>query len=102
MTWLPIDTLSSSQERGHMKKVTEIKSRSLRKERNADILRRMRNGDQLASFNSYASWFPPRPIIQKDIHALQELYGNDVVAMNASQGDAREAGSSDMMPLRLA
>ena len=85
-----------------MKKVTEIKSRSLRKERNADLLRRMRNGDQLASFNSYASWFPPRPIIQKDIHALQELYGNDVVAMNASQADGREAGGSDMMPLRLA
>jgi hypothetical protein len=85
-----------------MKKVTEIKSRNLRKERNADILRRMRNGDQLASFNSYASWFPPRPIIQKDIHAVKELYGNDVVAMNASQGDARESASSDMMPLRLA
>lgn len=86
-----------------MKKVTEIKSRNLRKERNADILRRMRNGEQLASFNSYASWFPPRPIIQKDIHALQELYGNDVVAMNAAQGESREStGSMDMMPLRLA
>lgn len=86
-----------------MKKVTEIKSRNLRKERNADLLRRMRNGEQLASFNSYASWFPPRPIIQKDMHALQELYGNDVVAMNASQGDGRDTGSAaDMMPLRLA
>jgi hypothetical protein len=86
-----------------MKKVTEIKSRNLRKERNADLLRRMKNGEQLASFNSYASWFPPRPIIQKDINALQELYGNDVVAMNASQVDGRESGSSaDMMPLRLA
>ncbi|HYX35681.1 MAG TPA: hypothetical protein VE954_21505 [Oligoflexus sp.] len=85
-----------------MKKVTEIKSRNLRKERNADILRRMRGGEQLASFNSYASWFPPRPIIQKDIHALQELYGNDVVAMNAAQGESREGNGSDMMPLRLA
>jgi hypothetical protein len=86
-----------------MKKITEIKSRNLRKERNADILRRMRGGEQLASFNSYASWFPPRPIIQKDIHALQELYGNDVVAMNAAQGESREGnGSIDMMPLRLA
>jgi thiol-disulfide isomerase/thioredoxin len=85
-----------------MKKVTEIKSRNLRKERNADLLRRMRNGEQLASFNSYASWFPPRPIIQKDMHALQELYGNDVVAMNA-QGESRETSPSmDMMPLRLA
>ncbi|MDQ3231776.1 MAG: hypothetical protein M3Q07_08155 [Pseudobdellovibrionaceae bacterium] len=85
-----------------MKKITEIKSRNLRKERNADILRRMRGGEQLASFNSYASWFPPRPIIQKDIHALQELYGNDVVAMNAAQGESREGNGSDMMPLRLA
>jgi hypothetical protein len=86
-----------------MKKVNDIKCRNLRKERNADILRRMRNGEQLASFNSYASWFPPRPIIQKDIHALQELYGNDVVAMNAVQSDSAEsAASMDMMPLRLA
>ncbi|WP_141734965.1 hypothetical protein [Oligoflexus tunisiensis] len=86
-----------------MKKVTEIKSRNLRKERNADILRRMRNGEQLASFNSYASWFPPRPIIQKDMHALQELYGNDVVAMNSTPSESRESSSSmDMMPLRLA
>lgn len=86
-----------------MKKVTDIKSRNLRKERNADLLRRMRNGEQLASFNSYASWFPPRPIIQKDIHALQELYGDDVVAMNSAAQDGREHGNSmDMMPLRLA
>lgn len=86
-----------------MKRVTEIKSRNLRKERNTDILRRMRGGEQLASFNSYASWFPPRPIIQKDIHALQELYGSDVVAMNAAHSEVREAaGSMDMMPLRLA
>jgi hypothetical protein len=85
-----------------MKKVTEFKCRSLRKERNADLLRRMRNGDQLASFNSHASWFPPRPIIQKDITALQELYGNDVVAMNAMHGEMRDANGSDMMPLRLA
>jgi thiol-disulfide isomerase/thioredoxin len=86
-----------------MKRVTEIKSRNLRKERNADILRRMRGGEQLASFNSYASWFPPRPMIQKDIHALQELYGNDVVAMNAVHGEARDTHASmDMMPLRLA
>ena len=85
-----------------MKKVTEIKSRNLRKERNAELLRRMRGGEQLASFNSYASWFPPRPIIQKDMHALQELYGDDVVAMN-SAGNTQDAnGSMDMMPLRLA
>ena len=85
-----------------MKKVNDNKSRNLRKERNAELLRRMRNGEQLASFNSYASWFPPRPIIQKDIHALQELYGDDVVAMNA-QGDGSEsAHGMEMMPLRLA
>ncbi len=86
-----------------MKKVTELKSRSLRRERNADLLRRMRNGDQLSSFNSYASWFPPRPIIQKDIHALQELYGDDVVSMDQMHAEVRDAGGSmHEVPLRLA
>ena len=49
---------------------------SLRRERNAELLRRMRNGDSLTSYDSAASWFPPRPIIEKDEKAMQQLYGS--------------------------
>ena len=49
--------------------------KTLRKERNADVIRRMQSGDQLSSFNSYSSWFPPRPIIEKDSKAVKALYG---------------------------
>jgi hypothetical protein len=35
----------------------------------------MRAGENLASFNSQASWYPPRPNIEKDQQALERLYG---------------------------
>merc|ERR1712176_732278 len=60
---------------GIMTKTTLGKVQGLRKERNSDVIRRMKNGDQLSSFNSYSSWFPPRPIIEKDSSAVKDLYG---------------------------
>ncbi|NRA66271.1 MAG: hypothetical protein HRU19_17425 [Pseudobacteriovorax sp.] len=60
-----------------MSKTSMSKQKVLRKERNSDVIRRMKNGDQLSSFNSYSSWFPPRPIISKDADAVKELYGPD-------------------------
>ncbi len=44
--------------------------------RNADILRRMRNGDPLNAVDSKASWFPPRPIIKKDLVEMARLYSD--------------------------
>ncbi|MFY7927376.1 MAG: hypothetical protein ACOVS5_00765 [Oligoflexus sp.] len=82
-----------------MKKVTELRSKSLRRERNSDLIRRMRNGDQLSSFNSYSSWFPPRPIIEKDQNALEKLYGADVVSLNHRSDDGDH---HPFRPLRLA
>lgn len=58
-----------------MTKTTLGKVQGLRKDRNSDVIRRMKNGDQLSSFNSYSSWFPPRPIIEKDSAAVKDLYG---------------------------
>ncbi|MEZ4743758.1 MAG: hypothetical protein R3B45_15155 [Bdellovibrionota bacterium] len=53
-----------------------IKStKDLRKKHNLELIRRMREGDPLKSFDSQASWYPPRPIIAKDEKALAELYG---------------------------
>jgi len=52
--------------------------KQLRLLRNADILRRMRNGDPLNTVDSRASWFPPRPIIKKDLTEMARLYRTDV------------------------
>jgi hypothetical protein len=47
----------------------------IRKKHNMDLIRRMRDGDPLKSFDSRASWFPPRPVIEKDEKAVAKLYG---------------------------
>lgn len=80
-----------------MKKVTEIRSKNLRRDRNSELLRRMRNGEQLSSFNSYASWFPPRPIIQKDSGAIRQLYGHE-----AQKTELHAVQQDESAPLRLA
>ncbi len=85
-----------------MKKATEFKNRSLRRDRNAEVVRRMRNGDQLSSFNSYASWYPPRPTIEKDRGALEKLYGADVVSLNQLSSESDSLANLSMRPLRLA
>ena len=46
-----------------------------RRKQNLDLIKRMRNGDSLLSFDSHASWYPVRPIIKKDQRALEKLYG---------------------------
>ena len=46
----------------------------LRKQRNEQLLRRMKAGESLWSYDSKASWFPPRPMIEKDKEAIKRLY----------------------------
>lgn len=46
----------------------------LRRQRNHELLRRMRTGESLTSFDSKASWYPPRPIIAKDKAEMARLY----------------------------
>ncbi|MBC7661206.1 MAG: hypothetical protein H7249_16030 [Chitinophagaceae bacterium] len=65
-----------------MKKVTELRSRNLRQDRNSELVKRMRTGEQLTSFNSQSSWYPPRPIIEKDQGAIQRLYGKAAIALH--------------------
>ncbi len=46
----------------------------IRSSHNKELIRRMRNGESLTSFDSQSSWFPPRPIIEKDAEAINRLY----------------------------
>jgi hypothetical protein len=48
----------------------------LRRSRNQEIIKRMKQGEPLSSFSSADSWFPPRPRIEKDPEAVKRLYGN--------------------------
>ena len=48
-----------------------------RKQRNRDIIERMFRGETLATVPQAATWFPPRPIIQKNQEIISKLYGKD-------------------------
>jgi hypothetical protein len=50
------------------------KDQDNRKKHNQELIRRMRNGDSLKSFDNIASWYPPRPVIKKDPKAIEMLY----------------------------
>jgi len=84
-----------------MKPIIFNQVRNFRKERNTDLIRRMQSGEQLTSFNSYSSWYPPRPIIEKDKKAVLELYGSE--SMLGVQNQANQDDCKSMYPsLRLA
>ncbi len=88
-----------------MKKKSIQNARELRKKRNNDILVRMDEGDSLSSFKSYASWFPPRPVLDKDPKAIIRLYGDpvDKRLRNAfSKATDEEGDAGHPRPLRLA
>ena len=57
-----------------MKKVDIKQINKIRRKHNSEILKRMQSGDSLKSYESSASWFPPRPVIQKDPKAIEKLY----------------------------
>lgn len=46
----------------------------IRKKHNEQLIRRMKSGEPLWSYDSKASWFPPRPMIEKDPEAIKRLY----------------------------
>lgn len=47
-----------------------------RKKHNENLIERMRKGESLQSHDAISSWFPPRPIIEKDKEALKQLYAS--------------------------
>jgi len=54
----------------------EEKERRKRKEFNEDIVKRLKAGEPLQEKASI-TYFPPRPIIQKDTELVKKLYGDD-------------------------
>ena len=56
-----------------------------RKQHNYDLIRRMRNGDALYSFDSQQSWYPPRPIVKKDKSEMSRLYEDAEQTASAQQ-----------------
>ncbi len=52
------------------------KSDEARRQRNAALLERMKNpADNLSAYDPRATFFPPRPLIQKDREAVERLFG---------------------------
>jgi len=51
-----------------------------RKKENADIVRRMKQGDPLQRISSSATWFPPRQPIKKDKRFVEKR-DSDVVSL---------------------
>lgn len=59
----------------HSESELQKKVEASRKERNKDLILRMQRKEALWSYDSQASWFPPRPIVKKDMDHVRELYG---------------------------
>ena len=57
-----------------MNDIAKKNAQNLRKQHNSDLIRRMRNGESLNAIDSKASWFPPRPVIEKDRSEMARLY----------------------------
>jgi len=85
----------------------------VRKRHNQNLIRKMRSGEPLWSFDSSASWFPPRPIIAKDKRAVARLYGSTaqplvqdanasaiVAGPTGSENEVNTAELAPVMPLR--
>ena len=71
-------------------------AKNLRKAHNAELIRRMMKGETLTSFDSQSSWYPPRPIIKKDLSEISRLYSPEVslsvpeVARQTNRESAKE------------
>lgn len=53
------------------------KDKELRERRNAEMIRRLKAGDTFTAVDAYDTWYPPRPINEKDMDAVCRLYGID-------------------------
>lgn len=51
------------------------KEKERRAKENEEIIQRMRNGETHSLIPPAATWFPPRPLIQKDKESIKKLYG---------------------------
>jgi hypothetical protein len=75
----------------------------LRNKHNGDLIRRMRNGESLNAIDSKASWFPPRPVIEKDKKEMARLYTEEAAknqGISTHEKEARERDSK-VVPFTL-
>ena len=63
---------------------TKEEEKQKRKIINDDILKRLKAGENLQD-NATKTWFPPRPINQKDPEAVKKLYGEDAEIIGPKQ-----------------
>jgi len=70
------------------------KEEEKRKKINDDILRRFKAGEQLQDPASL-TWFPPRPIIEKDSKLVKKLYGENAKVINSKGLKITESESEE-------
>lgn len=83
-----------------MSSIKSNKEEQKRREHNGDLIRRMKDGETLTSFDSTSSWFPPRPIVKKDQRAIERLYREEAIDDQEKTGEER--AESGVIPLRRA
>lgn len=92
-----VTSIGVIDERLQMKLVEQKKIKKLsdrRKKHNLDLIKRMQDGESLTSFDSSASWFPPRPVIRKDAKALARLYKKGKNSGEGEESESLEAGQA--------
>jgi hypothetical protein len=65
----------------------KAKEEAKRARENEELIKRMHAGESLTRFDSSTSWFPPRPIIEKDKKALDFLHKSQTTAKKAEKKD---------------
>lgn len=50
----------------------------LRKKENEALIEKMRKGESLATVSVKATWWPPRPIIKKDLALQKKLFSEKI------------------------
>jgi len=70
-----------------------------RKKINEDIIKRLKAGEPLQD-TSDKTWFPPRPVVQKDQELVKKLYGNDIKIIGVNKlevvkNDSKEASDEN-------
>jgi hypothetical protein len=59
-----------------MKNLCDIKD--LRSRHNDIILAKFKRGESLSQHSSMSSWFPPRPVVKKNIADLNRVYNSSI------------------------
>lgn len=54
---------------------TKSDQKQARLQKNNDLIRRMRSGEDLRVMTPDQTFFPPRPVIKKDAQLMLRLYG---------------------------